>query len=36
MFFPAAGTKEVIEQRLDVFPVWGADLPDHPVTAALP
>jgi len=24
-----SGTKEVIEQRLDVFPARGADLPDH-------
>jgi len=29
MFFLASGTKEVIEQRLDVFPARGADLPDH-------
>jgi hypothetical protein len=29
MFFPAAWTKEVVEQRLDVFPARGADLPDH-------
>ena len=29
MFFLAAGAKEVIEQRLDVFPARGADLPGH-------
>ena len=34
MFLPAAGTEQVIQQRFDVLPARGADLPDHPVTAA--
>jgi len=34
MFLIAAGTEQVVQQRLDVFPARGADLPDHAVTVA--
>ena len=34
MFFMAARTEQVIQQRLDVFPARGTDLPDHAVTVA--
>jgi len=34
VFLTAAGTEQVIQQRLDVLPARGADLSDHPVTAA--
>ena len=34
VFLVAAGTEQVIQQRFDVFPARGADLPDHPATAA--
>ena len=29
-----AGTEQVVQQRFDVLPARGADLPDHPATAA--
>ena len=32
MFLMAARTEQVVQQRLDVFPSRGADLPDHAVT----
>ena len=35
VFLVAAGTEQVIQQRLDVLPARGADLPDHPVTVAV-
>jgi hypothetical protein len=31
MFFVAAGTEQVVKERLDVLPARGADLPDHVV-----
>ena len=34
VFLVAAGTEQVIQQRLDVLPARGADLPDHPVTVS--
>ena len=35
MFLPAAGTEQVVQQRLDVFPARGADLPDHAACSAV-
>ena len=32
VFLVAAGTEQVVQQRLDVLPARGADLPDHAVT----
>ena len=34
VFLVAAGTEQVVQQRFDVLPARGADLPDHPVTVA--
>jgi hypothetical protein len=34
VFLVAAGTEQVIQQRFDVLPARGADLPDHLVTVA--
>jgi len=31
MFLVAAGTEQIIQERLDVLPARGADLPDHVV-----
>ena len=33
VFLVAAGTEQVVQQRFDVLPARGADLPDHPATA---
>lgn len=34
VFLVAAGTEQVVQQRLDVLPARVTDLPDHLVTAA--
>ena len=35
VFLPAAGTEQVVQQRFDVLPARGADLPDHPITVVV-